>query len=298
MTWQVQLARAFVAAHLPGYDALRRFKRRREGYEPDLSNLGSTLHDVERLLRLLRGQGLSLSGRRVLEVGSGWFPLLPLIYRCLGAERVILTDISRNLDDGTLETARRFLWDNLPEIAGRLGFSPEQPWLGEGRDLEALGLEYRAPFDPADLTAPVDVVASRTVLEHIPPRELSRLSAEWLRMLAPGGFMLHAIDHSDHREHSDKRLSRIDFLTWSDAAWAAITRLGNHQWRLRHGDYHRLFAASGWAVLAEDTHSDPGVLETVRSLPLKYPFDTLYGPEELGIVASYLLLRPAAATPS
>ncbi|MEX0760562.1 MAG: class I SAM-dependent methyltransferase [Tistlia sp.] len=295
MRWQVNTARSFVALNLPGYEALRRWKRKRSGYQPDLSNLGSTIVDLRSQADLLKANGLSFAGKAVLEIGSGWFPVVPLLYRCMGARQVVMTDINRYMDQGTLDTARAFVLESLPELAGRLGFDPDQPWLRQGRTFEGLGLVYRAPFEPAGSGIVVDCVTSRTVLEHIPPQELARLSRAWLSLLSPDGFMLHSVDHSDHRQHGDKRLSRIDFLTWSETGWDILTRLGKKQWRLRHPDYHRLFGSAGFDLADEATVTDPKAVDDARRLFLKYPYDSLYTPEELGVLLSHYLLRPRGA---
>lgn len=290
MNWKVQAFRAVVVHNAPGYDRLRRWKRRRSGYAPNLSNFKSTCSSLSKQLDLMRACGLAPAGKTIMEVGSGWFPLIPLLYRCLGAKHVVMTDVSAHMDIETLHTARRFVLEHLPELAGTLNFDARQDWL-RGGSFEDLGLAYLAPFDPMRSELEVDMIVSRTVLEHIEPRVLKALAVRWHSFVKPKGFMVHSVDHSDHREHVDKTLSRIDFLTWSETAWDLAARIAIQQWRLRHSDYERLFAATGWSIEAQDTYTCPRALKDAGEIPLRYPFDTLYSARELGIVTSHFLLR-------
>ena len=49
-------------------------------------------------IELLRSAGFPVSGRRILELGSGWHPILPMVYLVAGADQVILTDVEYLLD--------------------------------------------------------------------------------------------------------------------------------------------------------------------------------------------------------
>ena len=70
----------------------------------------------------------------------------------------------------------------------------------------------------------MDIVISRVVLEHIPPAQLRCLHDDFARALRQGGIVSHVVDNSDHREHRDKRLSRIEFLRVSRNDLATFLR--------------------------------------------------------------------------
>ena len=64
--------------------------------------------------------------------------------------------------------------------------------------------------------ASLDVVTSRAVLEHVPPDVIQDIFNESFRLLNANGLACHIIDNSDHWQHGDLRLSRVNFLRFSD----------------------------------------------------------------------------------
>ena len=47
----------------------------------------------------------SLAGATVLEIGTGWEPIIPLLYSIAGASRVYLTDVNRLCSPGSVQGA-------------------------------------------------------------------------------------------------------------------------------------------------------------------------------------------------
>ncbi|MGH6877133.1 MAG: hypothetical protein ACREHV_07100, partial [Rhizomicrobium sp.] len=88
MRWQLQVIQRGIKARLPLKARLRKLKRRFAGYEPDNSNIVSTIGDAERIRDLLLECGTGFREASVLEIGSGWFPVFPMIMRLLGARKV------------------------------------------------------------------------------------------------------------------------------------------------------------------------------------------------------------------
>jgi hypothetical protein len=128
-------------------------------------------------------------------------------------------------------------------------------------DVLGLGcIRYMAPADAGATTLPagsVDYHVSYTVLEHIPPDDLKRVLREGTRLLAEDGKFIHLVDLSDHFSHSDRSLSRINFLKFTDEEWRSLA--GNrfmYQNRLRVCDYERLFAELGIAAERASTIID------------------------------------------
>ena len=296
MKWQLQLARSAVKRALPFKPTLRRLKRSISSYPPDISNLDTTLEDAFTLIRVLRGTGRTVKDRTVLEIGSGWFPVIPIIYAVLGARRVILTDLQRYMDDGTFRAARDYLMMNAPRVAENLEISPARiAAILNGSTTQAdLAFDYIVPFDPGrlELLDLVDVISSRAVLEHVPQADLCALLPLWARLLSHEGVMMHAIDMSDHFEHGDKSISRINYLRFSRVSWRLINAVGDHQNRLRHSDFMAMFAAAGLHVLALETRTDPQALDDAAQLELASPFNRM-APDDIAILTSYVILEPA-----
>ena len=132
----------------------------------------------------------------------------------------------------------------------------------------------------------VDIVVSRTVLEHIPPSDMEHLFKALHRKLKPGGLMVHLIDHSDHLEHQDRNITRVNFLTWSAAFHQRINGLIKEgENRFRHHEYRPLFERAGYRVLAEIAPVDDATLCSCKRLALVDPYNQMT-PEQLSIMTS------------
>lgn len=246
MYWQLHVARLAMMGRLPFGQSLRRAKRRLVGYQPNAGNLRDTLRDLAEMQQELSHLDWSFDRASVLEIGTGWFPTVPVVLCLRGARRVIMTDLTPHMDDTTFASTINFLRGEGSEFA----LLPETSAVGD------FPLTYLAPFDVDQLPdASIDVVISRTVLEHIPEVHLVSLLRSLRSKLTRKGVMVHCVDHSDHLEHRDKRLSKVNFLTWHDWQHTLINRLTMEgENRLRHSDYIDVFERAGYQVLLGKGH--------------------------------------------
>jgi SAM-dependent methyltransferase len=167
-----------------------------------------------------------------------------------------------------------------------------------GADLEGslhrLRLRYLAPCDVRRTTLPsgsVDAVVSRAVLEHIPPEIVRDIFRESARIVRTGGVACHIVDNSDHWEHRDKGISRINFLKYSDAAfrWTCVSGL-NYQNRLRHSEYRRMLEDAGFEIERDEKTIDPEALELLERFPVAPRFKRFLK-DDLATVTSFFLAR-------
>jgi len=224
--WQVRCAKNTVLTLLPFRRQLQRIKRR-FAKDPHPIDASSVYDGAYEHIEALQKKGLELSSSVILEIGSGWYPVIPLMLRLAGARHLYLTDAHPLLDAEQLAAACRFLLDRKADIAQRLQLSladVEQylrvipgETLNDG--VARLGFSYLVPCDLGKCDFRVDAIFSHTCLEHISEPELNSLLRDCHHVLRPGGLMSHGIDHSDHRANTDRDLSRIDFLKYSDRIW-------------------------------------------------------------------------------
>ncbi|MGC2414140.1 MAG: class I SAM-dependent methyltransferase [Stellaceae bacterium] len=241
----------------------------------------------------MRANGVHFRGT-VLEIGSGWFPIAGIVARLAGAERVFLTDITPHMDQQTFLTARQIVLDRLDEVATRFDIDPNA---ARGRLIDAgtpkeLELIYLTPFDiTAVPDGLLDLVISRACLEHIPVPDLEVLMAGLRPKLKRNGFMAHAIDNSDHFSHIDPTVSRVNFLTWSEAKHRLIWQFGKGgENRLRHHEYADLFRRAGYAVVGADALIDGKVLEDLSTLNMSAPYNCMRA-EQIAAVTSWYVLK-------
>jgi SAM-dependent methyltransferase len=234
MNWKLLYLRSLALSALPFQRQLRALKRRITGVSGDPVNEPGCVADGLRLVESLRSQ---IPGATVLELGSGWQPLIPLLFKQAGAARVIMTDEQALMDEQYFERARATLAKHGHAVTAR--------WQD---------FEYRAPCDWSAIPdASVDVIWSRAVLEHVRPADIMTLFAHFRRILRPGGVMAHVIDNSDHWEHKDSSISRANFLKFEDGLWNIINahRLA-YQNRLRHYEYRDMIKAAGFDIRDEN----------------------------------------------
>jgi hypothetical protein len=288
---------------IPFAPQVRWLKRAIVGYGGDPQNDEGLLDDATNIAVMLKAAGARLEGSTMVEIGTGWMPILPLVFRMAGAGEVISMDLNRLMDVHTFRAGVSYVRSNLERILAREGRDPAIFAAGElihpGR-LESLadmcrrsGVAYRAPADFLDLQPhSCDYIVSRTVLEHVPERIVPQIFEHAKKVLKPGGMMCHWIDMSDHFEFTDKSLSRLDFLRYSDREWAARSgRPGRYQTRLRRYEYVQMLEQTGWEILSVSGTPHPKALEDLKTLPIAAPYTDIPH-EELAILVSTIIAKP------
>jgi SAM-dependent methyltransferase len=296
--WQLDVLGNTIKAMLPFQSKLRALKRQWCGYEFDRPNSELALDQGLKQLDDLRACSITVEGTEVLDLGSGWHPVVPMLFRIAGAARVHLTDLECVMDAQTVHETAEFLRGEAMTIAERLGL-PErrirarlvtERGLAFDEQLEQLGFTYTVPFDSASMPS-VDLVVSRTTLEHVSPDMLRRLFADFHRAIRPAGAMAHIIDNSDHRQHRDGSLSRIDFLQYSEGKWRLLcANPQDYTNRLRHSDYGTLIREAGFAIALDRAETDAAAAADARHLPLTSAFRTR-PVEDLAALTSHFVAR-------
>jgi hypothetical protein len=283
MGWKFYVVKLAIIGRIPFGRAIRRLKRRLFGYLPDPDNLRDTLRNLDEIEHAVASTGRSFAGATILEIGSGWFPAIPIILTFRGARKILLTDQTPHLDEVTFAATLDFLKPWLAEFPGALQKTTI-------RDFE---LDYFAPFQADEIPdGAIDFIISRAVLEHIPIPDLLNLLEQLRPKLSPNGLMIHLIDYSDHLEHKDKSISKLNFLTWSARKHSLVnwlTKAGEN--RLRHHEYRDLFQQAGYDIVGESARIHQPTCELARNLPLKERFAQMT-PEQISILSSIYLLAP------
>lgn len=238
------------------------------------------------------GAGLPASA---LELGTGWYPVVPVGMALAGVGRVVTVDVSSLLSP---ERTRRVLSAYatllrsgsaeklLPAIDAERAAAVTAAAAGDGaaestdRLLAPLGIQVligdaRASGLPA---GSVDLFVSNNTFEHIAPRVLSQIVTEFRRLAAPGAVMDHFVDMSDHYAHFDRSITEFNYLRYSDRAWRLFNNRLQYQNRLRIPDYRRILEAGGFSIVAED--GEPGPADALARVELAPRFRR-YTVEEL-----------------
>jgi hypothetical protein len=229
----------------------------------------------------IQGQRYTPSGKVFLEVGTGRVPLVPLAYWLMGAEKTITIDLNPYLKTDLVAESLQYISENEEEILSLFGSLVDKKRFDEllafssdshfsvSAFLDLCRVDYVAPGDATDtrlLDQSIDFHTSYTVFEHIPLEVLRQILEEGNRIIKNDGLFIHRIDYSDHFSHSDKSISAINFLIYSDHEWKRYA--GNRYMymnRLRHDDFISLFESIGHRIVEAQPNVDQRSQELLRS---------------------------------
>lgn len=287
--WSI-IIRDGLKALIPGSHRLRHWMRKIRPYRSLRQNDDLALRQGLQILNIAHSHG-NTDGA-VLEVGTGWMPTIPYLFLAAGVSRVILTDIEQLADEQTFAHGRDLAAAKLRDLSDIIRVDEGKL---QNNLLRPDCFDYRCPPKLEELASEsIDLIYSRTVLEHMDPGTLEALQHEWCRLLRPGGLCIHIIDNSDHFEHRDKRLTRLNFLQLSGWKWKlACLNPQHYQNRLRHSDYVTMFNDGPLALLESEGKPDFKTLEIVDSLHLAPEFQH-YQKEDLAILTSLIICQKPA----
>lgn len=243
--------------------------------------LGHASAHIAAFDRHARGRAIGTA----LELGTGWYPVVPIALFLRGARSLHTVDIHAHCSRGNILAAlrmfrvyqdtgrlRRFVdvraerWTELCRLVA------EMEALTKAQLLERLGIRAwiadarRLPLD----TGSVDLITSNNTFEHIDPPVLRAILAEFGRIAAKGAVMSHFIDMSDHFAHFDRSITVYNYLQYSRRQWARIDNRIQPQNRLRITDYRALYAEAGIALTEEIRRE--GRLEELATLKVHPEF--------------------------
>jgi len=231
-----------------------------------------------------------------MELGTGWYPIVPVAFFLSGVNRIYSVDISfltskarfkttlqkfvESNDGGQLKEYIDIIPERLETIEKILSDYDSSPLDTLLNKLNIIYLvEDARKLSLADNS--IDMVNSNNTLEHIYPDVLIPVLAEFKRVVKKDdGVMSHFIDMSDHFAHIDKSINIYNFLRFSDRQWRWIDNSIQSQNRLRIYDYRKIY--SDLNIPISDESYREGDMKELKSVPLPEKFMNM-PPEEIAI---------------
>ena len=279
MNWRLKCLAFRALDIVPGGDALHAWAQRHvtSRYFRTLSdaNIESHRYHMDNYLKLGR------TGT-ALEFGAGGSLSAALMLSAAGAT-VYAYDIAR------LANVERI--NHVIRGYRARGMAGEWPELATLDDLERLyRVRYVAPGDVMATGLParsVDYMYSMSCLEHIPVEQLPGVLAELRRIASRDAMIGFGIGYYDHYATADRSITKCNFYRYSDRQWRFWNPPRQHQNRLRHSDFEKLFA--GFEIIDNlRILADEHVLD---GLPIDAKFRG-YSRQDLLTVSGRFLLRP------
>ncbi len=220
-----------------------------------------------------------LSAKRVLELGTGWHPIVPIAFFLSGAKEIVTVDLRDLIRKENIETL--IAWFLRYEESGEL--KKFIPFIDQDRlqllhaidqNIEHLSVQdilaqLHIKHEIGDITQmnlqanSFDVMSSVNVLEHIYAEYLGEILQTMSELSTKGSFHYHSFGCYDHFYHIDKSISKFNFLQYSQKKWRFIDNDIQPQNRLRVNQIGDLLRKVGFSVLAE-LHSAPNLEEYTK----------------------------------
>jgi SAM-dependent methyltransferase len=294
MNWRVKGIVQGVLSAVPGGRAVN------DRLQTSLGNLRDFDHMVDRKVtddwlvfaEYFRELGLSPAGLDILEIGTGWFPTLPVCFYLAGARSCHTFDLHSNLNWQMTRRMLRRLEVHLAAIAAASRRDLASVTEAYQRLLQANSIEvfleqsnirYHAPADATQTgfeAGSVDVVFSNSVLEHVPAEVIRGLMRESRRILRPGGVAMHCANCGDHYAYFDKSITMLNYLTYTQREWERWNNELLYQNRMRPRDFVASSEGAGLKTLFVRFQPTPELLKVLPEIPVSPEFRD-YPPEEL-----------------
>jgi len=305
--WTTKAAIQRLMSHLPMGGDVYYFGQRSVGNFRKFSILSKARQAV-RCLEYLNALGEDIEGWHAVEIGTGWTPIIPLVFWLNGLGTCDTYDIAPLMKRGLFfETIRQLsedpravvpqpasaakradVADKLRRLANAGAVAPSV-----SNVLHGCGIRYHAQHDASDTALPpgsVDLVFSNVVLEHVPVAAVHRLLAEAHRVLRPDGYMAHLIDPSDHFSHGDASISPVNFLRFSEQDFARYNTRFLFQNRLRASEWRTLITDHSFTIRVWDCVVNEKAMQMLPSLPIDKAFAHL-SPEDLCTTAIWVVAK-------
>ena len=244
-----------------------------------------------------------IQGKRVLELGTGWYPIVPIAFFLYDVGEFISIDISSWMNyESQLATIAVFQeWEEEDKLKDVLPDIKTENWnilieILENKEKypNSTTINQALRFTPyikdarnsGFETNSFDFICSNNTFEHIYPEILKPILKEFDRIVKSNGAMSHFIDLSDHFAHFDASINIYNFLRFSEQQWRRIDNSIQPQNRLRWKDYEQIYKELGISYTALKVRK--GDLALLASVPLSEEYSA-YTPEELALSHGYMV---------
>ncbi|GJM35009.1 MAG: hypothetical protein DHS20C18_40100 [Saprospiraceae bacterium] len=238
-----------------------------------------------------------------LELGTGWYPVVPIGLFLSGVGTIYTIDISKLMNkERVVTTVRKFLNSRQTKKLDGIGDLQEARWdrllhidrhsqqLSFSEILEVLQIRYLVT-DARQIPLPdhsIDFITSNNTFEHVYPEILASILTEFKRIIKTDGLMSHFIDMSDHFAHLDQQITIYNFLQFTNQQWHWIDNSiqPQNRWRISH--YRTLYQQLGIPISKEFNRD--GDIEALRQIKVADAF-AQFSEKDLAVSHSYVVSK-------
>ncbi len=228
---------------------------------------------------------------QILEIGTGWYPIVPIALFLMGANAIETTDIRQLYNRTSLDQTLRALlrlhaqdrlravlpaYDaaRIPQLMQALA-NPHASQKLALLHIRSTTARY-AQMTIADSSK--DFIISNNTLQYFAADVLDGFFAELKRIAKPGAILSLSVDLTDEFAQFDASIGPFNFYKYSEPKWRLLTsRLGRLN-RLRCSDYEKGLAKHQFLIL-EKAHVQEDA-QTLQKMQLD-PHFSRYSPQDL-----------------
>ncbi len=254
--------------------------------------------------KFLKKYKTTSSKTQVLELGTGWYPIIPLAFFLSDLDNIISIDLQSWLTKKhCITTFLKFKeWKESGRLNDYLNNINEERWQliesiiinNEQISLDEIlnkihlkiiiGDARKLDFDNETF----DFICSNNTFEHIYKNVLIDIIKEFQRVLKTNGLMSHFIDMTDHFCHFDNKINEYHFLKYSHQKWTIIDNNIQPQNRMRFKDYIQIYEKLNIPIIHTEVRK--GSLERLRQITIYKEFEG-YSEQELAITHGYIISK-------
>ena len=165
---------------------------------------------------------------KILDMGSGWHPTIPLLWHVFGNNHQTLADINVNMSAGQVSEAVRIFrdivqapaWSHRADLK-RVPAMPPADADAAVAALKPLGIHYKAPYGNHLKSCPefFDIVTCTQALQHIPQDVQRHIFKELIHSMKPGGLFHGTIHFVGHFRSPWLNTGHYEHLSYSPSTW-------------------------------------------------------------------------------
>ena len=195
---------------------------------------------------------------KLLDLGAGWHPTIPLLWYAFGNNDQTLADISAYMTAEQVADTDKFFRELVenPKWSHRQALKRLPKLNRDSKSdaaslLQPLGINYQAPYDDYLQKRPnhFDMVICTQVLQHIPKAVHLQIFKELFHCMKPGALFHSTVHFVGHFRSPDLRQGQYEHLTPSPETWdnwINSSMMGFN--RLKGPDYRETLEQSGFRI--------------------------------------------------
>ena len=298
--WKVKVLIQFALSKIPMGEKINYLLQKAKGshnvaiYKKRVLLLSKNLRQID--------QQQSLNKKIVVDIGTGWEAINPLLFYLFGVRTCYSYDHLPHVRFDLVQLLLTVIDSQLTQIAQIthipiVTLQERLEKLKNHSDVESLftaaNIVYIAPGDATKTglnNASVDLVYSHSVLAHVSEELIHSFTEEAKRILKSKGMMYHCIWLQDNYTSIDKKLSKVNFLKYPEKLWAFFiyNDISYHN-RLREKQYLDIFKSHQGEIAWIEHLVDQKDVKLLKTMKIDEKFLDMTA-EELAVYNSKILI--------